>query len=196
MVYAALLLALRTCYRTDILCTRKRVRVRMEAAMQRMRGHDRVLVGSSTIERLCLNSSVWCNAGVGSSTTVELLPALEALATRPDHAIVYVGVNDLIRDTDMAAAGARIRRICSLFDRAVYVPIIESPLLAAGGPVWTEAIATLNRGVAEWAARQSSVDVVTLPRWEPNDFVWDGLHLSASGNEKLLWALKPFLSAA
>jgi lysophospholipase L1-like esterase len=110
---------------------------------------------------------------------------------------VYIGINDAMYDEDSRSVAKRILEVLTLIsgrtNQVVYLPIITSRFQAWGGEARLAYLSNIHRVVTIGLNTVPNVIQVTLSGLTADDFVWDGIHLSATGNQKLLNVVKKII---
>ena len=143
---------------------------------------------------------VWIGIG-GAKVEVVRQEFLRAIRTRPqpDYVVLHVGGNDLA----VRHSGPLRHRLCELLieiqDRVPYARVIWSDILprmhyrhAVCNDKVDSARCTVNRYVTKFASNHGirTIKHGAVSRKDPDDFLYDGVHLSDWGNLKFkdeLW---------
>lgn len=148
-----------------------------------------IMLGSSTIAWMpnTFDGKVFANLGVASLCTTHILNSLHHVETiKADTAIVYIGVNDMIRGTDSRQIARNIHTILTTLDarQILYIPIIQSSYQEFLGRERLDYMLDINRSVSTLIEDRRNIRTVT-PTFAAKDFGADRLHLNGTGNAKM-----------
>ncbi len=157
-----------------------------------------IMIGSSTIAWMPskFKNTTFVNLGIPSLCTTHITNNIHLLKDLTfNTVIVYIGVNDTIRNIGASEIAKNIAKILSTINATtvLYIPIIESNYQHFLGSERIEYISQINANVFEQTRYNPNLVFVT-PKFQTSDFRFDQLHLNKSGNAHMKKIIEQALS--
>jgi lysophospholipase L1-like esterase len=167
----------------------KTLSTRFAKQIKRCSDNQNVMIGSSTIAWMTttFKNTKFMNLGVPSLCASHILQNVDSLNhMNVNIAIVYIGVNDMIRRTDTDSIASNICELLTILkaNHIIYIPIIESNYQHFIGKNRINDIQAINNQVERLTVNSDNITIVT-PKFSYDDFKFDGLHLNKRGNRHM-----------